>query len=303
VYELWQAKTLPDYFILQGNGNVDGLPAAAVGNALREVVAPQYLRDQTLSVIDQSFDILAGRADSPAIFVNLAPIKTTLRGPAAAKFAGTLAAGLPVCAAGEEALASGASIVKCRMPGGSTEQTAALIAAGLPAYLDRLPDQVNIVGEDTDVTYRVLRFSWLGAGRLGLSLTVLLLALITGTFWLLAAVIGANSAGGRLQWLGWMLLPSAVLVFLMGPSMYAGVWKEWLRYSLFPGNAPYAEFFRLAMQTSVATALRTVANAFMITGAVAGIAGLIAIGTGAMRSQQRITRGAIRIEPAAPKPQ
>lgn len=304
VYELWQAEKLPEYLIIEGNTSVDGLPADALGDAFREVIAPSYLRDQAVGVIDQSFDILEGRVDSPQIRLDLAPIKATLSGPAGGTFAASLAAGLPVCAAGEEALAPGASIVRCRMAGESAEQTAVLIAAGLPAYVNRLPDQVVIASEDTAASYRFLRFSWLGVGRLGLALGIVVLALITGAFALLAAFLGARSAGGRLQWLGWMLLIPGVLVFLMGPSMYIEPWRNWLRYSWFsPSEAVYAEFYRLALRTSLGTALRTIAAAFMITGAIAGLVGVTSIAVGMLGSRQRGVPRAVGAEPLAAKPQ
>ena len=294
VYEVWQAEAKPDSANISPTADADRLPIGALGYALLKTLTPEYLRDQATAVINQSFDILEGTAASPEVFVDTAPLKATLSGPGARTFATTLAASLPACGPGMDALAPGGSVPRCRMPGETTAETARLIAAGLPTYLDKLPDPLNIANSDVRFPYRVIGIPALVMGRLGLGMGIVALALITALVMLLTALIGARSAGGRLVWLGAMLLVPAALVGVLGPLMYSALWSGWFRYSgITAAEAPYLEMFRMAMRTSAGAAVRTIANGFILTGAVAGLLGLGAMVLGALALRPRAVSGAI----------
>jgi hypothetical protein len=54
------------------------LPPVPLDKALREVMTPQYLRDQSVRVVNQAFDTLEGRRDVFDISMGFAPVKAAL---------------------------------------------------------------------------------------------------------------------------------------------------------------------------------------------------------------------------------
>ena len=60
LYKAQSTNGLPDVFA-HDLFAAEGIPAGALNVALREVVTPDYLREQSLSAIDAAFDYVDGR--------------------------------------------------------------------------------------------------------------------------------------------------------------------------------------------------------------------------------------------------
>jgi hypothetical protein len=192
------------------------LPPAALDRALREVMTPQYLRDQSVRVVNQAFDTLEGRRDTLDVSMDFAPVKAALRGEGGARFAQALAEQLPACAAGQEPLITGSTLIRCRAANVSGDAATQQIAAALPAFVDKIPDQVNLSGERLDLRAEWRPFNLLFLSNLGFNITIGMLLVLAGVFWLAAGFIGGANRRERLLWLGWSLLVPAALVLSMG---------------------------------------------------------------------------------------
>jgi hypothetical protein len=156
------------------------LPPAALDKALREVLTPQYLHDQSVQIVNQAFDTLEGKRDTLNISMDLAPIKTALRGDGGARFAQTLAAQIPACAAGQEPLIAGSTLLRCRAASVSTDDATQQIVMALPAFIDQMPDQINLSREPLDLRAEWRPFNLLFLGNLGLSMTIGMLLVLAG---------------------------------------------------------------------------------------------------------------------------
>ncbi len=306
LYEVMLSEDLPNYFNRRFAREFDSdLPVAALGKALREVVTPEYLRDQATRIVDQTFDALEGQSATLDLYLDMAPIKAALRGDGGWRFAQALAAELPVCAAGQdEAVAEGA-IMPCRPADTSVDEVAALIAAGLPAYLDRVPDRLNLARERLNLPRGLRGGKALMLGTEALNLAIVLLVVIAGGCWVVAALIGGSDRRERILWLGWSLIVPAALIFLIGLAINTDFSLGWVRSGLnearFEG-LEYSESFRLAVLDVSRTALSTVANGFLAAGGVAGAIALalIAWGWGMPPERPMAPMAAAR---AAPQPQ
>ena len=279
LYEVLLSEDLPNYFgrriVVR---EVDSVPARALSQALREVVTPEYLAGEATRIVDQAFAVIEGEGDTFAITLDVAPLKSALRGEAGARFARTLAANLPVCAAGQESRAPGGTIIRCLPPDVSVEAATGMIVEALPAFLDEVPDQIDLARDRVYVPRVARGWNYVTAGPAALSFAIFVLALITGGLWLAAALLGGEDRRERLQWLGWSLLAPAILIFALGLLVGADFAGGWVRIGLNEARLEgfeYSESFRRALLDVARTALDTIANGFLMAG---GVAGGIAIG-------------------------
>jgi hypothetical protein len=261
LYDAMLTGELPNQFNRSVFVDGDQLPLAAVNNALREVVTADYLRAQSLSVVDQVFDFIEGRSESVEVTFDITPIKAALRGEAATRFANTMAASLPSCAAGQPEITPGGRLVRCIADDSSVEGAAVQIAGALPAVLAAAPDQ--IVLNDPMYFRNDWGFTnWFRAGTLNSMLNVGILTLIAAT--LAAAVAGAYLGGddrrGRLKWFG-----AALYVLRFG--LDAARW-EGIRYS---------EAFRQAVTDMILPLVQQIGSGFLLTGLVSGLIALIVL--------------------------
>jgi hypothetical protein len=297
LYEALLSQDLPMYvnnrwFPREINSD---LPPAALDKALREVMTPQYLRDQSVRIVNEAFDTLEGRRETLDISMNIAPVKAALRGEGGTRFAQVLAAQLPACAAGQEPLITGSTLIRCRAANVSTEEVTRQIIAALPAFVDQMPNQINLSREPLDLRTEWRPFNLLFLGNLGLSMTIGMLLVIAGVFWLTAGFIGGTNRRERLLWLGWSLLIPAALVFIMGLAINSsftmgsiGFGLERSRYTI--EGMQYSAALRQAIVEVASRALAAVAGGFLIAGGVstAMACGLLVWGA-VTRSDPRLT--------------
>jgi uncharacterized membrane protein len=260
------------------------LPPAALDKALREVLTPQYLRDQSVRVVNQAFDTLEGRREALDISMDFAPVKAALRGDGGARFAQMLAAQLPACAAGQEPLITGSTLIRCRASNVSTAEATQQIVTALPAFIDQIPDQISLSREPLDLRAEWRPFNLIFLGNFGLSLTIGMLLILASAVWLAAAFIGGTNRRERLLWLGWSLLAPAALVLIIGLAINfhslgsISLGLDHSRYTI--EGAQYSVALRQAIVEIASKALSAVGGGFLWSGlASAAIAiGLIVWG-------------------------
>ncbi|HJW84425.1 MAG TPA: hypothetical protein VJ754_08975, partial [Anaerolineae bacterium] len=279
LYEVLLSEDLPNYLNRRVVREADSLPAKALGDALREVVTPEYLRTQALNIVNDAFDFAEGRDYTLDLYLDAQPIKDALRSEGGTRFARVLAASLPTCASGQESLARGATLPRCLPSSISVDQAADMVVAALPAFLDKVPDRIQLSDRPIDMR-RELRGAeiWAGlAGTNSLTVAIVILVFISGSFWYISALLAGEDRRERLMWLGWMLIVPAILVFMIGLAVNTDVASGWVSYGLnqarFEG-VEYSLAFRQALIDVARDALNTVASGFL---AVGGVAGAIAL--------------------------
>jgi hypothetical protein len=261
------------------------LPPAALDKALREVMTPQYLRDQSVRVVNQAFDTLEGKREAFDISMDFAPVKAALRGDGGARFAQTLGAQLPACAAGQEPLIAGSTLIRCRASNVSTAEAAQQIVAALPAFIDQTPDRISLSRESLDLRTEWRPFNLIFLGSFGLSMTIGMLLVLASIVWLAAAFVGGANRRERLLWLGFSLLVPAALVLIMGLAINSpltigsiGLGLDRSRYAI--EGVQYSAALRQAIVEIASKAVSAVGGGFLWSGlASAAIAiGLIVWG-------------------------
>jgi hypothetical protein len=273
-----QLYQLPDGSGDWWGGEVSGLQgmnSRAAMLAAREVLAPSWMRTQAVGIANQVFDYLQGRAGGFDLTIDLAPVKAALRGEPGKRFAQTLARELPVGGSTADFVVRARSLPRSRPSSVSVEKAAAVILAGLPAFIASIPDTARLSDEPTFLYSRTWApgFPALGA----LIFADLVLLVLAAGFLVGAAFVGGATRFERLQWLGWPLLVPAVGVFLIGLLVSLGVVSGWMHWGLTQAHLETQGFttsFVDAVARAAARALARVGTGFIATGAIAGGAAL-----------------------------
>ena len=304
LYEVLLSEDLPNYLNRRVVREADSLPAKALGDALREVVTPEYLRTQALNIVNDAFDFAEGRDYTLELVLDARPIKEALRGDGAPRFARVLAAGLPTCAAGQEPLAAGSTIPRCLPSSVSVDQATDMVLAALPAFLDKVPDRIQLNDRPIDMRRELRGVEiWGGlAGANSLNVAIVILVFISGSFWIVSALLAGEDRRERLMWLGWMLIVPAILVFMIGLAVNTDFASGWVRFGLdqarFEG-VEYSLAFRQALINVARDALNTVANGFLAAGGVAGaIALALIVWGGSVPPERRLAPVMVAARPA-----
>jgi hypothetical protein len=263
----------------------DQVPADAMLKALREVLTPEYLRAQAVKIVNDAFDAVEGRSPYIQLAVDLGPLKTQLRGEDGQRFARALAAALPACSAGQEPVAPGATLYRCRPASMTVEQTAEVLYQRLPQFLATLPDLYPLEPEAVPLVYGPEEEFWfglVGTGRL-LWFSVIL-AVVAAGFWVGAAFVGGSNPRQIVLWLGWPLLPPALLALITGLTIRAASLWRWIPGEMrtaFGGEHWYSRELSEAFLSVFRTTVNTMSRGFLITGGITiGIAvGLIVWGS------------------------
>jgi hypothetical protein len=262
VYEAMLEETSVE---IQNTGTVmDDVPADAVGAGLREVLTPEYLRSQTMQVIDQVFDVLEGRTNRVKISVDLTPIKQSLSGESGTDFAAAAVQALPMCRAGENPRANAAEFPTCRAEGVSDEELIAQIEASLPALIEDMPDMLSI---DESIDLRGPdNMPFYFPGITSIMATLLLsLAGMALIFWLANGVVFGDDRRSRLIALGAMLLIPAAFVLFAGLAMSGNLWESAIRSAVLrETGSPYAS----ALADSAIDAVARVRTGFLVAGGI-----------------------------------
>lgn len=261
----------------------DQIPAAALATGLQQAVTPAYLRDEALRIVDQVFDYLDGRTQTLQLSLNLAPIREGLGENGGQEFAQALAGALPPCPAGQQAIASGGTLLRCLPPNMSVDDATQQISKTLPEWIAEIPDQVSLgdpVDMRGDTPFDTALTSGIRTGIVAAAGSVGVVALI---FWLIGALMGAGGARGRWILLGVSLLIPALTVLFLG-LMFSSATGNWLQlgdnWTLQFEGRDYSREFRVAFEDTLANAVSRVGSNYMLVGAVAsGVAAiLVAIG-------------------------
>ncbi len=280
---LYQVPALPDGSMTWIASEMPGLESISLrygARALREVVTPAYMRTQAVSILNQAFDIMEGRAAAYDVSADLAPVKTALLGDAGKRFALALAQDLPV--GGADFVMGPGRLPVSRPSAVSIERAAAIIQQGLPGFVKNIPDRIRLsdtwsIREASVFMRDGVRFSLLGV----LVFADVVLLLLAAGLWIAAAFIGGANRFERLQWLGWPLLVPAAGVFLIGLATILPIvfpWAQWGIESAHLDQNGFSASFVAAIIDLVRHALSRVGEGFLAAGAISvGVAiGLLA---------------------------
>jgi len=249
-----------------------GLPSFPPGmgrDALRELLPPAYLRDQAGSVIDQVFTFLWGRGPLD-LSVDLSPLKQSLVGDAAKRFALAMAKDLPVATA-SAALPKRGTIPGSRPKGWTVEQTARFIEGSLPTVLADVPDRLQL--GDT------VPLPWPGFSAFGMLIGAAVAAMLLAFgAWFGSAFAFSEVPRERLLWLGGTLLAPALCVLAIGAAVAVSPMTiPWARSGISSSDCNVyglGQGFADAVLGAVGIAVRRVATGFLATGGIAAGIGI-----------------------------
>jgi hypothetical protein len=270
---LYQVPAFPDGSMTWIASELPGLETISLrygARALREVLSPDYMRTQAMSVLDQVFDIMEARGRADDISVDLAPVKAALQGDGGKRFALALAQDLPL--GGADFVVRQGRLPAARPSSVSVEKAAAIIQQGLPGFVKTIPDRIrlsdNWLYRDIAPMRGGLRFSVLGA----MICADIVLLLLAGGLWVAAAFVGGANRFEKLQWLGWSLLVPAAGVFLIGLFSLLPFVFPWVRWGIQSAQLELNGFsasFVAALLDLVRHAMARVSQGFLAAGAIA----------------------------------
>jgi len=280
VHQALTSSRMIDQFI---SGNLNLPPEAdtvALEEVLQGILTDEYMREQVSAFINDLFDFLQGKSDTFEPTINITPLKDAISGDQQDEFLTALVAAIPVCEAGQTPGFGETGGTACKPAGFSDEQIIEqALKPTLPATLAAVPDEIPV---DSRIADRITANRWRGflpgmAIPASIILSVVTLAFSAVLMWYLTALIAGNAWRTRLQWLGWMLLIPAVIVFLMSISTQGGLSAYWIRFGLERADlsgTPFGPGLRDTLETVALAALPRVASAFQM---VSGISGAIAL--------------------------
>jgi hypothetical protein len=248
---------------------LSAFPPAMGREALRELLPPAYLRDQAGSIIDQVFTYLWGRGPLQ-LSLDLSPLKKSLVGEKAKRFALAMAKDLPVAASSTAVPARG-TIPSSRPKNWTVEQTARVIEAALPTVLADVPNRLEL--GDT------VPLPWPGFSAFGMLIgaAVFLLVFACGA-WFGSAFAFSSVPRERLLWLGGSLLAPALCV--LGVGIFAAVSPMALSLARVGiasadfGEVGLGQGFVDAIVNAARLSLGRVSTGFLATGGIAAGLGI-----------------------------
>jgi hypothetical protein len=293
LYDALFTGELPNQFNRKVFASADQLPVKALNIALREVITPEYLRTQSMNLIDQVFSFIEGRGGNFEISFDLKPVKAALAGAAGPRFAAALAAALPPCNAGEEQVAPGGRLARCVAANSSMAAVTDQIVLALPAALENTPDRL-LFADPVDLRRNWPSVDWLlGATiRTGLDTTLFAVIFVAFAVGVVGAYLGGDNLRGRLKWFSSSLFFPAALLLVTGLSLatplIVGPLRNELRIADWDG-VQYSEPFRHAVTDLTVSLVQQIGNGFLLAGLVCFIIalGLLALGWMVPASERR----------------
>lgn len=267
------------------------LSLSASPRAFKEILPPDYVRNQALGVLGSLFDFLEGKAGVFDPLVDLDPIRKALVGPEGRRFARMVAEDLPVDSPGGPFIIRPGRLPDSRPSTISVDRAAALIEAGLPAFANAIPMRIRLT--DAFGWGEVVRGQeWEGSVLRGLIIADVVILFIACAFLVAAAFLAASNARQRLQWMGWSLLAPAALVFLIGLGITIAAFAAAARSGLASadtgaGALRFSSAFMTAIYDAARFAMRRVGIGFLATGAVAAGVSLALLGVSWSMPQER----------------
>jgi len=268
LYQIPDAVSSATWWVIQ----VPGLSLPSSLKAAREVLTPAYLRSQAVRAIGQLFDFLDGKRPFD-LSLDLTPVKTALLGDPGKRFARILAEELPVGGAASGFVVSPGRFPTSRPAAISVDRAAAIIQAGLPTFVKKIPDTARL---SDDPGYHSVATPG-GMWQVFPALTALVIADLVLLFLAAGCLVAAVFIGGatryeRLQWAGWPLLVPAVGTFLVGLFITLSFFSGWVRWGV--ENAGLGSFgfdrsFIAALLNASQRAMTRIGVGFIVTGAVA----------------------------------
>jgi hypothetical protein len=243
---------------------LERVPPEALAKALAQTVSAGYLREQAVRSVEAFFDALEGGRQE--LELDVRPLKRELAAGSRQRFADALAEALPNCGTGQDPLESRSGLPVCRPSGMSVQRSSQLVYAALPAALERLPDTYSSQGLQELI-------GWTGPlSCSSLLWAAVLLTLVAAAFWIGAAFLGGRGRAQVTAFLGWSLLPPALLTLACGLAVRFAFFGRWLL--LVPFGCPVWEAWgsrRLPadLLDALRAPLQAVSRGFLITGAVA----------------------------------
>lgn len=255
----------------------------ALALAFREVVTPEYLRGETLSVIDDLFTLFETEDYNLQVDINLVPVKEALAGDQGADFARVLAAELPVCAAGQAQRGADDALISCRPASMTEEQAFQAIMLSLPRFNEEIPSQL-VLNEPLDPN----NVPTMGALALRAAYQLVMWGLVVfaALVWIVTAFIAASGQRQRLVWLGLTLLIPAFIILMLGISL-TGDWLDAVKQVISNSDmtingVPAEPELRNAVVSALTTVFNRTGGGFTLVGGAASAAGLVLMVLGFM---------------------
>lgn len=269
LYQALLDEDLPAYLMQDTQNSGGDIPAAALAAGLQTVVTTDYLRDQSVNVVNDVFDFLDGKTTTLDLSLDLQPILTALSSPdGRAAFAQAVAENLPVCDGTQAAYPASSKLPVCRPSDESAAVVSEQIQKALPGVIETLPTTLALSDPvKADPTTQ----EGISALRGVLNSGILSVALGAAFFGVMVGLLGGDGLRGKLRWMGAALIVPALMVLGLGLAMSQGN-MTWL-------NSATTEFrvngelvdpnFDAAALAVFETVFQRVGNSFSTTGLLA----------------------------------
>jgi hypothetical protein len=195
---------------------------------------------------------------------------------------------------GQASLAASSTLIRCRDSNVSVEDATQQITLALPAFIDRLPDQISLSRDPLALGGGGYWFSPMFFGTGGLNIAIGLMFVVMVGAWLWTAFFGGVNRRERLLWLGWSLLGPALLILISGVVISSPLTVYSIRFGLDETrlaleDVQFSAAFRQALVEITSKALNAAGGGFLSTGAasVTIALGLLIWGANS-RSEQRV---------------
>jgi len=255
----------------------------ALYGVIKQTFTAQYLDSQVQPLVDGVLNLVEGKTSSLQAKLDLKPVKAAMLNEKRDEVLTILAAGIPVCAAGQAPI-QGAQL--CRPADVSVESfTQTFVAPAVAQVVQSLPDEYDL---QTVSGFSLDRLYFWQSALPGMSVPnaftvlVMLIGLLAFLFWLISALVADDRWGVRLQWLGAALIVPAVIVLLVA------VIVQWLNpaAAINFGLLQFGQFgLPASMQASITHLLQSIASSvarpFFLSGGIALATALMLLVLGA----------------------